>query len=379
MKNHVSLFVSFLLCIGCSTTKSSLTKIAPIDYNRVDSHGCMISHQAPVPPPIPMTFNDVTSSENYYEKLEFYFLLSAENCFSDSVNCLAFEEVLKDIPGRFVKPPTNDNADDITLATKHGNNKLIAMVAINAHYYQLYKKKTLPSMPWLVELANENDFTTETMTLNVASENKKYGFQSHNMAIASGRAYVFVGLLEKSPRLIQKGLAQIPKVLQSMRADGSLPLETRRGARAIRYSMQVLSDIVAMLATSKEGKALYQKHRKSILAIAAFDLKALKDTSLVAKYAMDNFSPGPITDPTLQDISSLRSRLAWIITLDKLEPGFMDKAEDIEIDKKSCSHPFLKKKPECAPLVHTIGDILDSSLGFTLGFNPKCIASRVAP
>ncbi|MCC6137023.1 MAG: alginate lyase family protein [Bdellovibrionaceae bacterium] len=372
MKQLFLLFAIGLLTLHCSTPKKTQPTKTAKEIIRVDSRGCMVGSTTTNPPALITSASSVSQVENYYEKLEFFFLLAAEKCLSNQRACLDFKNMMSHFSSRFLSSENNDS--DISLAIKHSNNKLISIVAIHKYWFEKKYKTTLGSTPWLTTLLEKNDYTSETAPLTVTSEPKKYSSEAHNIAIASARAFVFVGVAEKKTDFIKKGLDQIPKVLATLRADGSLPLETRRGARALRYSMQVLSDIIAMIyiAQTEQPAALFKQYRAPLLKAAEFDLSALQNSSIIFPYAKENFSPGPIQNPELQDISSLRSRLAWILLLDQMEPGYLDKAEDYYIDKKSCSHEFLKNSMECSSLVQTIGDVLETPLGFTMGFNPKC-------
>lgn len=366
------LAVAFVFTSSCAT-KSDVNDITlNSETQRLDSRGCMISTRAVNAPPMPTAIT-AAAVELYYEKLEYYFLLAAENCMSDSRRCDEFLSVLGGMKDRFLLSRNFDKASLVESDTlKNSSNKLIAMISMNTYVVQKLHKINFAKPLWLKPLLEANDLTTENRALTVVSENKAYPFAAHNMAATSARAHLFTGIALGEQALIDKGLSQIPAILASVRDDGSLPLETRRGARALRYSMQVLSDIIAMIDNVPIRKELYAKYQTPLLKMANFDLEVLKNNSKIEAYSKDNLSPGPIQDPKVQDISSLRSRLAWIVALDRLEPGYLEKVEDIELDKRACAQRFLKKKPECSPLMQSIGDVVNSPLGFTLGYNPKC-------
>lgn len=369
---NTALFALFIYATGCTSAPEAKEPTLVADTQRMDSRGCMISSEAPTLPAKLMSFKSSSAVEVYYEKLEYYLLLSAENCIGNSQRCGEFESAVSGIPARLLSSNKDVGSAEVQNTIRHSNNKIVAMVAINAYLIEKTHKKTLPAQKWLKSALIENNFLNNSEELLVVSENKKYSSSAHNMAATSARAHVFVGLLAKDTSTIDKGLAQIPKILETVRDDGSLPLETRRGARALRYSMQVLSDIIAMMDAVPARQELFQKYQPTLERMAGFNIAVLKNNALVNAYAKDNLSPGPIQDPKLQDISSLRSRLAWILVFNKLDSGFMSKIEDTELDKRACAHAYLKKKPECSPLIQSVGDAVSSPLGFTLGYNPKC-------
>lgn len=366
------IFIAILVIVtaSCSTPPPLEKKASAPDMIRVDSRGCMTSareSRAPTPPLAPY---DVPTIENYYEKLEYYYLLSAEQCFSNEKKCTHFEATTESLKQLLLSPTASD--PDVQLSLKHSNNKLLAMMAINTLFYQKKYSKNLGLGIWLLEQSHANDLTQETTTVRV--RDATHAFLAHNMATTSARTFMYVGLLENNIRLQQKALSQIPHVLKTKRADGSLPIESRRGSRGLRYSMQVLSDLVALLALGDSKNLMYTKNRKALLNLAQFDLLVLQNNGVISQYASENFSPGPINDHTKQDISSLRSRLAWVLLLNKIEKGYLDKVEHTTIDKTACSESFLKNKLECSPHIQSIEDLVESPLGFTLGFNPRCVS-----
>ena len=69
---------------------------------------------------------------------------------------------------------------------------------------------------------------------------------AHNHAAASSAAWMAYGAMWGDDTAFQYGLEQWFITLGSMRQNGSLPIETRRGARALFYTGRTLSALVSI-------------------------------------------------------------------------------------------------------------------------------------
>ncbi len=100
------------------------------------------------------------------------------------------------------------------------------------------------------------------------------------------------------------------------RADGSLPLETRRGARAGWYTRQALADLtlIAEVAAGR-GENLYagiagEGDRKGVplTRLAGYFANVLIEPAVALPYAAENYIPGPNEDFADQDLGYLTRR-----------------------------------------------------------------------
>ena len=105
-----------------------------------------------------------------------------------------------------------------------------------------------------------------------------------------------------------------------MRADGSLPLETARGARALwyqRHAIASLTTIAEMAAAQGYDLYGYARNGRSLDAAIRFLLDAIDDPALVEPYAAENYKPGPQPEGPGQDLGFLQRRgrvrhyMAW--------------------------------------------------------------------
>lgn len=124
------------------------------------------------------------------------------------------------------------------------------------------------------------------------------------------------GGIVKDDGLYEKGKERFLSILDEARANGGLPLETRRGARALWYMRQSLTSMVVMAEVARgRGENLYAKFssdanpvKRSIWTIFGYWLNGINDPVLVNAYAAENYIPGPSRDYLHQDVGFLENR-----------------------------------------------------------------------
>jgi poly(beta-D-mannuronate) lyase len=120
--------------------------------------------------------------------------------------------------------------------------------------------------------------------------------------------------------LYAKGNDRYRAILAEARADGSLALETRRGARALWYmrqslaSLTVMAEIAAVRGTDlyglREGEANFDR-------ILSYLLNGITEPTVVLAYASENYIPGGEMDFRRQDLGFMTKRshgrhyMAW--------------------------------------------------------------------
>jgi hypothetical protein len=96
------------------------------------------------------------------------------------------------------------------------------------------------------------------------------------------------GALAGDDAYFREGLVAFDMALADMRADGSLPLETRRGSRALWYQRHAIASLVAIAEMGAvQGRNLYARERdgRSLHTAVRFLLDAIDDAGLVRRYA----------------------------------------------------------------------------------------------
>ncbi|MEO1017579.1 MAG: alginate lyase family protein [Pseudomonadota bacterium] len=116
------------------------------------------------------------------------------------------------------------------------------------------------------------------------------------------------------------GIDSFRSAIDAMREDGSLPLETDRGGRALWYQRHAIASLVTIAEIAAANDIdLYalEDNGRSLHQAIAFLLNGIDDPNIVQPYAQDNASPAPGTDPGVQDLSFLQERghgrhyMAW--------------------------------------------------------------------
>ena len=124
------------------------------------------------------------------------------------------------------------------------------------------------------------------------------------------------GAWSNNKKYFKTGVDQWFITLKSMRRDGSLPIETRRGARALFYHGRPLSALVQLAERAAvQGIDLYNRaprRNKTIHHAVAFFLNAVEKPELVLKYAKTNKAPGPSKNYKVQYLGSSGSTMGWI-------------------------------------------------------------------
>jgi poly(beta-D-mannuronate) lyase len=120
--------------------------------------------------------------------------------------------------------------------------------------------------------------------------------------------------------LYAKGHDSYRRVLASARPDGSLALETRRGARALWYMRQSLASLTVMaeiaatrgtdLYSLRDGEATFDR-------VLSYLLNGITEPAVVMAYASENYIPGGEADFRRQDMGFMTKRshgrhyMAW--------------------------------------------------------------------
>ena len=129
------------------------------------------------------------------------------------------------------------------------------------------------------------------------------------------------GSIARDQALLDKGLGRYAIALGQARPDGSLPLETRRGARAMWYTNVSLGELTSMAEIAgASGAALYPTAVDGGMTHATmlgFLLDVLETPGRILPYAAENVVPGPTDDYRSQDLGFTVTRghgrhyMAW--------------------------------------------------------------------
>lgn len=118
---------------------------------------------------------------------------------------------------------------------------------------------------------------------NILSDgnNSRYSRDAVNMAW---------GIMVSDVASYQKGIQRFRTALEDLRSDGSLPLETDRGARAVSYQNLAISILIPIAEMAQiQGYDLYseRKNGNSIHEAIGFLIKAEKNETLIKAYTKE--------------------------------------------------------------------------------------------
>lgn len=128
------------------------------------------------------------------------------------------------------------------------------------------------------------------------------------------------GALRANDALFRQGIESFLIALAQMRPDGSLPLETRRGSKALWYQRQAVASLVTIAEMAAvQGYDLYALtiEGRSLHRAIDFLARAIEEPELVMPYARANQKPGEFANYLVQDRSFMRRRghdrhyMAW--------------------------------------------------------------------
>jgi len=129
------------------------------------------------------------------------------------------------------------------------------------------------------------------------------------------------GILRGDDQGFRAGVEAYVAALGQMREDGSLPLETARGSRALSYQRHAITSLVAIAEmAAAQGYDLYGiegPDGQSIHRAIAFLLDGIDQTSRVWPYAQENDNPRAYRNYKVQDLGFMTSRghgrhyMAW--------------------------------------------------------------------
>lgn len=137
---------------------------------------------------------------------------------------------------------------------------------------------------------------------------KKFGghIDENNHRYLADATLMALGVLIDDEALIQQGIARYKEALGNATDEGELPMETRRGARAVSYLRHALTSLTAIASMDQErGGALYahKEGEVSLDTLLSYFLHAAQSPMMVRSAAAENEIPGPEQDYFNSDLS----------------------------------------------------------------------------
>ena len=137
--------------------------------------------------------------------------------------------------------------------------------------------------------------------------------RAHNHALSSAISHMQLGILLNDNKLFRTAFRNFQAAIKYQRKDGSMPIETRRGGRAMFYQARAMNAlaVIAILAEN-QGYDIwdYEYKGKNYHNIVKFFIDFTENNEIVFKYAKSMKHPGPAKNYKKQDLES-RSSSNW--------------------------------------------------------------------
>ena len=136
---------------------------------------------------------------------------------------------------------------------------------------------------------------------------------AHNHALSSAISHMQLGILLNDNKLFKKAFRNYENAIKYQRKDGSMPIETRRGGRAIFYQGRAMTALTTIaIIAENQGYNIwdYEYKGKNFHNIVKFFIDFTENNEIVFKYAKEMKAPGPAKNYKVQDLDS-RSSSNW--------------------------------------------------------------------
>ena len=139
--------------------------------------------------------------------------------------------------------------------------------------------------------------------------------RAHNHALSSAMSHMQLGILLNDNKLFRTAFKNFEAAIKYQRKDGSMPIETRRGGRAMFYQARAMNAlaVIAILAENQGYNIWdYQHKEKNYHNIVKFFIDFTENNEIIFKYAKEMKSPGPAKDYKVQDLNRSSSNWGWL-------------------------------------------------------------------
>ena len=137
--------------------------------------------------------------------------------------------------------------------------------------------------------------------------------RAHNHALSSAMSHMQLGILLGDDKLFRTAFKNFEAAIKYQRKDGSMPIETRRGGRAMFYQARAMNAlaVIAILAENQGYNIWdYEYKGKNYHNIVKFFIDFTENNEIVFEYAKSMKHPGPAKNYKKQDLNS-RSSSNW--------------------------------------------------------------------
>tara|TARA_B100001057_G_scaffold500716_1_gene617345 strand:+ start:2422 stop:3621 length:1200 start_codon:yes stop_codon:yes gene_type:complete len=168
---------------------------------------------------------------------------------------------------------------------------------------------------WFKKIVKRNEHLMFDMIYKKNTQATGVPKRAHNHALSSAIAHMELGVLLNDKKLFRKAFKNFEAAIRYQRKDGSLPIEVRRGGRAMFYQGRAMNAL-AVIAIIAENQGYniwdYEYKGKNYHNLVKFFIDFTEDNKIVFKYAKEMKSPGPAKDYKTQDLNKSSSNWGWL-------------------------------------------------------------------
>ena len=210
---------------------------------------------------------------------------------------------------------------------KHWNDTLTVNLWIAspmmAGYSFVKQKITVPEeedkiiKDWFKKIVKRNQHLMyELKTYKQGTQAVGVPRSAHNHALSSAISHMQLGILLNDNKLFRKVFRNYENAIKYQRKDGSMPIETRRGGRAMFYQGRAMTALTAIAVIAEnQGYNIwdYEYKGKNFHNIVKFFIDFTENNEIVFKYAKEMKAPGPAKNYKRQDLDgSSSSHWGWL-------------------------------------------------------------------
>ena len=208
---------------------------------------------------------------------------------------------------------------------KHWNDTLTVNLYIAAPWITAYS-----FAKQVIEISEEEDKIIKDWFKKIVKKNthlmygKTYNYggasgtpkRAHNHALSSAVAHMTLGVLLNDKKEFRKAFKNYEAAIKYQRKDGSLPIEVRRGGRAMFYQGRAMNALaVIAIIAENQGYNIWDLDfkGKNYHNLVKFFIDFTENNEIVFKYAKENRWPGPAKNYKVQDLrSDSGSNWGWL-------------------------------------------------------------------
>ena len=169
---------------------------------------------------------------------------------------------------------------------------------------------------WFKKIVKKNKHLMYDMTYKDGTQARGVPKRAHNHALSSAISHMQLGVLLNDNKLFKKAFKNYEATIRYQRKDGSLPIETRRGGRAMFYQARAMNalSVIAIIAENQGYNIWdYEYKGKNFHNIVKFFIDFTENNEIVFKYAKEMKAPGPAKNYKMQDLDGRQgSNWGWL-------------------------------------------------------------------